>query len=124
MTISSLPTPLRVLLIVLTSLAAFWLSGCDSPTGTIREIRKNLDTFKKTPNMDTLARLDKSFTKIDTQIKAFEAKQDAVQADLFRRQAMTMRYEYLATRMAFLKWCEEQSAKPQPSAPIPKGTAP
>jgi len=106
-------------MIVWIALAAFCLAGCDSPTGTIREIRRNLDTFKKTPNMNTLATLDKSFAKIDAQIKAFEAKQDAVQADLFRRQAMTMRYEYLATRMAFLKWCEEQNAKPATAPPPP-----
>jgi hypothetical protein len=41
----------------------------------------------------------------------FEAKGDLAQADLFRRQAMTLRYEYRAMRKAFLKWSEEQSSQ-------------
>jgi len=86
----------------------FFQAGCDSSAGTIREIRTNLDVFKTTPNMSTLEALDKSFAKIDAEIKVFEASNDMIQADLFRRQAMTMRYEYRATRMAFLKWSEEQ----------------
>jgi hypothetical protein len=49
--------------------------------------------------------------KIDSAIKDLEAKEDLAQADLFRRQAMTLRYEYRAMRAAFIKWSEEQAAK-------------
>jgi hypothetical protein len=49
--------------------------------------------------------------KIDAAIKDLEAKEDLAQADLFRRQAMTLRYEYRAMRAAFIKWSEEQAAK-------------
>jgi hypothetical protein len=90
-------------------LAALLLAACDSPSNTIQEIRHNLDTFKKTPNMLTLERLDASFDKIDEQIREFEAKGDTVQADLFRRQARTMRDEYRATRMAFIEWAQKQA---------------
>lgn len=99
-------------------LLAATLAACDSPARTIKELRANLDTFQKAPNMLTLERLDQSFDKIDAQIRELEAKGDTVQADLFRRQAMTMRYEYRSTRMAFLKWAEEQTAQ-KTNSPAP-----
>ena len=96
---------------MLIGLAALCVAGCDSPGGTIREIRKNLDSFKAAPSQLALEKLEKSFVKIDVAIKDLEAKEDLAQADLFRRQAMTLRYEYRAMRAAFVKWSEEQSVK-------------
>ena len=96
---------------MLIGLAALCVAGCDSPGGTIREIRKNLDSFKAAPSQLALEKLEKSFVKIDVAIKDLEAKEDFAQADLFRRQAMTLRYEYRAMRAAFIKWSEEQAAK-------------
>lgn len=87
----------------------FCLTGCDSPEGTIREIRKNLDSFKASPNEVKLDELEKSFRSIDAAVKDLEEKEDFAQADLFRRQAMTLRYEFLAMKTAFLKWREGQS---------------
>lgn len=77
----------------------------------IRDIRKNLDAFKASPSDAALEKIEKSFVKIDTAIKDFEAKEDLAQADLFRRQAMTLRYEYRVMRAAYLTWKEEQRAK-------------
>ena len=111
MTTSSLLVSLRLCAVLLIGLVALCLSGCDSPGGTIREIRKNLDDFKANPSAPALAKLEKSFVKIDAAIKDLEAKEDLAQADLFRRQAMTLRYEYRAVRAAFIKWSEEQAAK-------------
>ena len=87
---------------------SFFLVACDTPGGTIREIRANLETFKKTPNMLTLEQLDASFDKIEKQIHHLEEKGDTVQADLFRRQAFTLRYEYRSIRREFIRWSEEQ----------------
>lgn len=89
----------------------FCLMGCDSPGGTIRSIRKNLDSFKASPSDAKLDELEKSFVSIDAAIKNLEEKEDFAQADLFRRQAMTLRYEFRAMRGAFLKWREGQAAE-------------
>jgi predicted nucleic acid-binding Zn-ribbon protein len=113
MTIPSLPSIAR--LSVLGFLIAL-LAACDTPGGTIREIRANLEVFKKTPNMLTLEKLDASFDKIETQIRDLEEKGDTVQADLFRRQALTLRYEYRAIRREFIRWSEEQLKKDTPAA--------
>ena len=111
MTTSSLFVRFRLRAFLLTGMAALCIASCDSPGGTIREIRKNLDALKAAPSQPALEKLEKSFVKIDAAIKDLEAKEDLAQADLFRRQAMTLRHEYRAMRMAFIKWSEEQSAK-------------
>jgi hypothetical protein len=111
MTTSSLLVWFRLLVVLLSGAAAFCLVGCDSPGGTIREIRQNLDAFKAAPSHPALEKLEKSFVKIDAAIKDLEAKEDLDQADLFRRQAMTLRYEYRVMQAAFIKWSEEQAAK-------------
>ena len=111
MTTSSLLARFRFCSVLILGTAVVCLVGCDSPGGTIREIRKNLDAFKAAPSQPALEKLEKSFVKIDAAIKDLEAKEDLAQADLFRRQAMTLRYEYRAMRAAFIKWSEEQAAK-------------
>jgi len=111
MTTSSHLLRFRLLAVLLSGVLAFALLGCDSPGGTIREIRKGLDAFKAAPSQAALEKIDKSFVKIDADIKNFESKEDFAQADLFRRQAMTLRYEYLAMRAAFLKWSEERASQ-------------
>jgi len=97
------------------------LGACDRPrvinpeVETIREIERNLQTFKANPNMVTLETLDKSFDKIQVQIDELKARGDTVQADLYRRQAFTLRYEYRAVRREFIRWSNEQlSKKPNP----------
>lgn len=78
----------------------------------IRDIRKNLDAFKASPSDAALEKVEKSFVKIDAAIKDLEAKEDLAQVDLFRRQAMTLRYEYRAMHAAYRTWKQEQAAKP------------
>jgi predicted nucleic acid-binding Zn-ribbon protein len=78
----------------------------------IRDIRKDLDAFKASPSEAELEKVEKSFVKIDAAIKDLEAKEDLAQADLFRRQAMTLRYEYRAMHAAYLTWKQEQAVKP------------
>lgn len=111
MTTSSLLPWFRLSAVLLIGSVVLCIVACDSPGGTIREIRNNLDSFKANPSAPELERLEKSFLKIDAAIKDLEAKEDLAQADLFRRQAMTLRYEYRAMQAAFIKWSEEQAAK-------------
>lgn len=89
----------------------FLLAACNRPDDTIREIKQKLEIFKANPNMATLEDLDKSFDKIQAQIDAMQAKGDAVQADLYKRQAFTLRYEYRAVRREFIRWSNEQVGK-------------
>ena len=111
MTIPSLQSIARVALL---GLLGAMLAGCDTPGATIREIRANLEVFKKTPNMLTLEKLDASFDKIEAQIRDLEERGDIVQSDLFRRQALTLRYEYRSIRQEFIRWSEEQLNKGAP----------
>ena len=97
------------------------VGACSRPSAihpeveTIREIERNLESFKANPNMATLETLDKSFDKIQAQIDALKAQGDTVQADLYRRQAFTLRYEYRAVRREFIRWSNEQLNKtPKP----------
>ncbi len=111
MTTSSHLQRLRLVAVSLIGVAAVILTGCDTPAGRVREIRKNLDTFRASPNRAQIDRLEKSFVRIDALIKDLEAKEDFAQADLFRRQAMMLRQEYRASREAFLKWSQDQTSK-------------
>jgi hypothetical protein len=111
MTTSSHLLRLRLLVVSLIGAVAVILTGCDSPAGMVREIRKNLDAFRASPNPAQLERLENSFVKIDGAIKDLEAKEDFAQADLFRRQAMMLRHEYRASREAYRKWTQDQAIK-------------
>lgn len=112
MTISSLQSIARM---VIPGLLALALAACERPGETIREIRNNLEVFKTTPNRLTLEQLDASFDKIEAQLRELEAKGDTVQADLFRRQALTLRYEYRLVRREFIRWSEERLEKGAPA---------
>lgn len=85
------------------------LAACDSPEKSVREIRENLNAFQRQPNIITLDTLNKSFIKIDEQIQRLVDDDRINEADLYRRQAMLMREEYLQTRNNFLKMSQRQS---------------
>jgi len=87
------------------------LIGCDSPSSTIQEIKRNLDTFKSSPNIKTKEAVEKSFAKMEVQIQDLEAKNDIVQYDLFRRQAFTLRYDFHSTLLEIAKWNAEEAER-------------
>lgn len=100
-------------------LALCFVVGCDSPSSTIREIRRNLDTFKSSPNLQTKEALEKSFAKMEVQIQELEAKGDTVQYDLFRRQSFTLRYDFHSTLLEIAKWnSEEAERRANAQAPV------
>ena len=111
MTTSSVFSTLRLLTSIVLSVASLTLAGCDSPAESVREIKRNLEKFQKEPSLQTKEALGKSFVKIEGQIKALEAKEDTVSADLYRRQALTLLYEFHSTLIALSKWHEEQEAQ-------------
>ena len=111
MTTSSVFSTLRLLTSIVLSIASLTLTGCDSPAESVLEIKRNLEKFQKEPSLQTKEALGKSFVKIEGQIKALEAKEDTVSADLYRRQALTLLYEFHSTLIALSKWHEEQEAQ-------------
>ena len=92
-------------------LALCLLTGCDSPSSRIQEIKRNLDAFKRSPNQQTKEALEKSFAMMEVQIQKLEAKGDTVQFDLFRRQAFTLRYDFHSTLLAIAKWNAEEAER-------------
>ena len=76
--------------------AVFFLMACDSPEKTIRTIRTDLDAFKKNPTPSAQKSLEEAFADIHLRIRHFEEAGDTLQADLFKRQALTLAYEYRA----------------------------
>jgi hypothetical protein len=80
--------------------AGLALMGCDSPEGSVSTARKQLTEFKTTPDNTKQEALEKTLATLDTQIAELEKKGDVVQADLFRRQADSIRADFQAARMA------------------------
>ena len=74
MTTPSLSPFTRIVGLLFFVLALCFVVGCDSPSSTIREIRRNLDTFKSSPNLQSKEALEKSFAKMEVQIQELEAK--------------------------------------------------
>ena len=119
MTTPSLSPFTRIVGLLFFVLALCFVVGCDSPSSTICEIRRNLDTFKSSPNLQTKEALEKSFAKMEVQIQELEAKGDTVQYDLFRRQSFTLRYDFHSTLLEIAKWnSEEAERRANAQAPV------
>lgn len=82
------------------AMVALFLVGCDSPQGTVATARKQLTEYQTAPDNGKQEALEKTLTMLDEQIAGLEKKGDLVQADLFRRQAATLRTDFQAARMA------------------------
>jgi hypothetical protein len=87
------------------------ITGCDSPSSRIQEIKRNLDAFQRSPNKETIEALEKSFAKMEVQVQELEAEGDTVQYDLFRRQSFTLRYDFHSTLLAIAKFDTEEGVR-------------
>jgi len=76
------------------------LAGCDSPSRTADTARKQLSAFQAAPDAEKQAEVERSLAKLDTQVDELEKNGDHVQADLFRRQAFTLRTDFQAAKLA------------------------
>jgi uncharacterized lipoprotein YajG len=76
------------------------LTGCDSPNRTVDTARKQLSAFQASPDADKQAAVELSLAKLDAQVEQLEKKGDHVQADIFRRQAFSIRTDFQAAKMA------------------------
>jgi len=76
------------------------LAACDSPNRTVDAARKQLSAFQATPDAEKQAAVEQSLAKLDAQVDQLEKKGDTIQADLFRRQASSLRTAFQAAKMA------------------------
>ncbi|MFZ4777702.1 MAG: hypothetical protein ACOYM3_20215 [Terrimicrobiaceae bacterium] len=75
-------------------------AGCDSPSRTVETTRQQLSAFQAAPDTARQVAVEQSLAKLDNQIQVLEQKGDTIQADLFRRQASSLRTDFQAAKVA------------------------
>lgn len=75
------------------------LAGCDSPTRTVDTARQQISAYQAHPDARHQAAVEESLAKLDVQIGDLEKKGDHPRADLFRRQASSLRADFQAAKM-------------------------
>jgi len=86
-------------LLGLAALAAL-LIGCDSPSRTVDTTSRQIAEFQAAPSPEKKIAIENSLAKLDAQVEELAAKGDRVQADLFRRQAQSLRSDFQAAKMS------------------------
>ncbi len=85
---------------VVAAAALLVLAGCDSPARTAGTARKQLAAFQAAPDAQKQAAVEQSLAKLDAQVDDLDKKGDRGQADIFRRQAFTLRTDFQAAKLA------------------------
>lgn len=86
--------------LLFTGILLVLLWGCNSPSRTVENVRRQLAEFQTSPDAEKQAAVEKSLAKLDSQIEELEKKGDRTQADIFRRQAFSLRTDFQAAKMA------------------------
>jgi uncharacterized protein YukE len=76
------------------------LVACDSPEKTVSATSHQIAEFQAAPDAAKQAEIEASLVRLDAQVEALAKKGDRVQADLFRRQAQSLRSDFQAAKMA------------------------
>lgn len=76
------------------------LAACDSPGRTVQTTKAQIAAFQASPDSAKQAAVEESLARLDLQVGALEKKGDAIQADLFRRQAASLRSDFQAAKMS------------------------
>jgi predicted small secreted protein len=76
------------------------LTGCESPESTVSTARRQVADFQAKPDSERQAAVERTLSKLDGQVAELEKKGDAVRADLFRRQALSLKSDFQAAKMA------------------------
>ena len=85
---------------VVAAAALLVLAGCDSPARSADTARKQLAAFQAAPDAQKQAAVEQSLDKLDAQVDELDKSGDHVQADLFRRQASSLRTDFQAAKLA------------------------
>ena len=80
--------------------AVMVFAGCDSPSRTVDTTRRQLSAYQANPDAANQAAVEASLAKLDAEVGELEKKGDRIQADLFRRQAFSLRTDFQAAKMA------------------------
>lgn len=80
--------------------AGLALVACDSPERTVSATARQIADFQAAPDAEKQAAIEASLARLDGQVEALAQKGDRVQADLFRRQAQSLRSDFQAAKMA------------------------
>ena len=86
----------RTLLVL--SLGAVLLAGCDNPQRTVDSLRKEIMEFKAAPDEKRQAKIDEEFAKLESQIAALQQRGDP-KVDQLKSQLASLRSDYQAARM-------------------------
>jgi len=86
--------------ILLLTLAALALVGCENPQNTLNTLSKEISQFRATPNDQTQIVVEQSFAKLNRQIAELETKGKTTEAANFRSQESTLRADYAAAKIA------------------------
>ncbi len=76
------------------------LVGCDSPSRTVETASEQISAFQAAPDAEKKIAIENSLAKLDAQIEELSKKGDNVQADLFRRQAQSLRSDFQVAKMS------------------------
>jgi len=76
------------------------LAACDSPGRTVQTAKAQISAFQANPDDAKQAAVEESLARLDLQVGELEKKGDTIQADLFRRQAASLRSDFQAAKMS------------------------
>jgi hypothetical protein len=76
------------------------LVACDSPGRTVQTAKAQISAFQANPDSAKQAAVEESLARLDLQVGELEKKGDTIQADLFRRQAASLRSDFQAAKMS------------------------
>lgn len=79
---------------------AVGLAACDSPGRTVQTTKSQIAAFQANPDSAKQAAVEESLARLDLQVGELEKKGDTIQADLFRRQAASLRSDFQAAKMS------------------------
>lgn len=76
------------------------LAACDSPGRTVQTTKARISAFQANPDSSKQAAVEESLARLDLQVGELEKKGDTIKADLFRRQAASLRSDFQAAKMS------------------------
>ena len=91
---------MKIPILILATLAALCLAGCDSPKNTVETLRKEIKEFRTEPTNEKRAAIEKNFAKLDAEITALQNAGKSDQATAFADQASSLKADFAAAKVA------------------------
>ena len=97
-------------LTVLAAAVAF-IAGCDSPRGTLEELRKEVAAYVAAPAGADTGKIDAGFQKLGAQIAELRGKGNNAEADALQQERDVLKARYTGAKMAAGLQGLQQAAK-------------